>query len=126
MAETGTAKRRTTKRAGGVGARKNAKTAARSKWNVAGWAAAGVGAIAALAGGAWFAKRKYDEERDVDRRAAALTHERPPGPVGHSGAARGAGPEEMRDPPAKWSRTDEALDESFPASDPPALSSRVD
>ncbi|SMF65440.1 hypothetical protein [Allosphingosinicella indica] len=126
MAETGTAKRRTTKRASGGSTKTGANAAARSKWNVAGWAAAGVGAVAALAGGAWFAKRKYDEQRDADQPAAALANNRPPGPVGHSGAARGAGPEEMRDPPAKWSRTDEALDESFPASDPPAVNSRVD
>ena len=33
---------------------------------------------------------------------------------------RNAGPEEVRDPPAQWSRVDEASDESFPASDPPA------
>ncbi len=33
---------------------------------------------------------------------------------------RPAGPESMRDPPRKWDDTDEASDESFPASDPPA------
>jgi hypothetical protein len=33
---------------------------------------------------------------------------------------RSAGPAEMRDPPARWSMADEASDESFPASDPPA------
>lgn len=122
MAGTGTTKRRTAKRASSGGA----KTAARNRWSVAGWAAAGVGAVAALAGSAWFAKRKYDEERDADQPAAALANDRPPGPVGHSGAARGAGPDEMRDPPARWSATDEALDESFPASDPPAYSARID
>jgi hypothetical protein len=31
---------------------------------------------------------------------------------------RPAGPEAMRDPPAEWTRQDEALDETFPASDP--------
>jgi hypothetical protein len=31
---------------------------------------------------------------------------------------RNAGPDEMRDPPRRWDRTDEALDETFPASDP--------
>ena len=49
-----------------------------------------------------------------------------PGPVGQSGAARSAGPEAMRDPPAEWERTDQASDESFPASDPPAVSPHVD
>jgi len=34
---------------------------------------------------------------------------------------RDAGPEAMRDPPrAAWSAVDEASDQSFPASDPPA------
>lgn len=34
---------------------------------------------------------------------------------------RDAGPEAMRDPPAQgWSDIDEASDQSFPASDPPA------
>ena len=33
---------------------------------------------------------------------------------------RDAGPEAMRDPPeGEWTETDEDLDESFPASDPP-------
>ncbi len=33
---------------------------------------------------------------------------------------RVAGPREMADPPRNWSSVDEAADESFPASDPPA------
>jgi len=33
---------------------------------------------------------------------------------------RSAGPEAMRDPPKNWDEVDEASDESFPASDPPA------
>ena len=33
---------------------------------------------------------------------------------------RNAGTESMRSDPPKWDRTDEASDESFPASDPPA------
>jgi hypothetical protein len=49
-----------------------------------------------------------------------------PGPVGQSGAARSAGPEAMRDPPQDWGRVDQASDESFPASDPPAVNPHVD
>lgn len=33
---------------------------------------------------------------------------------------RPAGPESMRDPPKRWDKVDQADDESFPASDPPA------
>ena len=49
-----------------------------------------------------------------------------PGPVGQSGAARSAGPDAMRDPPREWEKVDQAADESFPASDPPAVSPHVD
>ena len=43
--------------------------------------------------------------------------------AGNQGDAliRDAGPEAMRDEPSRtWTKTDEASDESFPASDPPA------
>jgi hypothetical protein len=43
------------------------------------------------------------------------------GAVGESGAARSAGPDAMRDPPTQWDQDDQASDESFPASDPPAV-----
>ncbi len=33
---------------------------------------------------------------------------------------RDAGPEAMADPPPAWDEVDEASDQSFPASDPPA------
>lgn len=32
---------------------------------------------------------------------------------------RDAGPSQMQDPPRRWDKVDERLDESFPASDPP-------
>jgi hypothetical protein len=48
------------------------------------------------------------------------------GAVGESGAARSAGPEAMRDPPRDWEQVDQASDESFPASDPPAINPHVD
>ncbi len=41
-----------------------------------------------------------------------------PGP--NAGPVRDAGPRNMRDPGPHWDRVDEALDETFPASDPPA------
>ncbi len=39
----------------------------------------------------------------------------PPMPV------RDAGPAAMANPPQTWDKVDEAVDESFPASDPPAV-----
>ncbi|SFQ97240.1 hypothetical protein [Poseidonocella sedimentorum] len=33
---------------------------------------------------------------------------------------RDAGPSQMRNPPRRWDMVDEQIDESFPASDPPA------
>lgn len=33
---------------------------------------------------------------------------------------RDAGPDAMENPPKRWTEEDEASDESFPASDPPA------
>ena len=41
-------------------------------------------------------------------------------------STRSAGPDAMRDPPKRWSEVDQASDESFPASDPPPVGSRVD
>src|SRR5262245_46755447 len=37
-----------------------------------------------------------------------------------SGGDRPAGPEEMAYPPDEWDQVDQAIDESFPASDPPS------
>ncbi|MDQ1899339.1 hypothetical protein RAH32_02620 [Paracoccus sp. WLY502] len=38
----------------------------------------------------------------------------------HHRYVRPAGPREMSAPPRDWDRVDEAVDESFPASDPPS------
>ena len=43
------------------------------------------------------------------------------GADGVSHQVRDSGPDAMRDKPSRsWDKTDEAVDESFPASDPPA------
>jgi hypothetical protein len=39
---------------------------------------------------------------------------------------RSAGPEAMQSPPPRWDDHDQALDESFPASDPPGLTPKRD
>lgn len=86
-----------------------------------------IGAGAATAGIAalLYARRRGGDREEVAAPATARG-KTAPGPVGQSGAARSAGPEAMRDPPAEWEKTDQASDESFPASDPPAVSPHVD
>lgn len=49
--------------------------------------------------------------------AAALRNGQKPGPKDSPVQVRNAGPEEMADRPDSWDDTDEAVDESFPASD---------
>jgi len=49
--------------------------------------------------------------------AAALRNGRKPGPKDSPVQVRNSGPEEMADQPRNWDETDEAVDESFPASD---------
>ena len=82
----------------------------------------GVGA--ALAGGLGYLATTLWRRRGTEgggRGGAAISGTGGHGAVGDSGAARSAGPEAMRDPPQEWSKVDEASDESFPASDPPAI-----
>jgi hypothetical protein len=86
---------------------------------------AGAGAAVAGLAAAVFTRRRWRGNGEVAAPASSRG-KTAPGPVGQSGAARSAGPEAMRDPPADWERTDQASDESFPASDPPAVSPHVD
>ena len=83
------------------------------------------GAGAALAAGLGYLAtslwRRRSGDGGVGRGGAAISGTGGHGAVGHSGAARSAGPDAMRDPPKEWSKVDEASDESFPASDPPAV-----
>ena len=81
------------------------------------------GALAAAAG--YCAARMW-RNRKGEGPNAAIAGDGEPGAVGTSGAARQAGPESMRDPPREWTEVDEASDESFPASDPPAVNPHVD
>ena len=69
--------------------------------------------------------RRFGDDDEVP--APALSRGSVPrGPAGQSGSARSAGPAAMRDPPKSWDEVDEASDESYPASDPPNLSPRID
>lgn len=86
---------------------------------------AAFGALGAAAIGA----AGYLAARLLGRRnlfAPANREDRPEGPLGSSGSARSAGPDAMRDPPKQWDGIDQASDESFPASDPPATNPHVD
>jgi len=95
------------------------------KWNrKTGIIAAGAAAIVGF-GAALFVRRRWRPDDEVDAPATARG-KTAPGPVGQSGAARSAGPDAMRDPPRDWNKVDQAADESFPASDPPAVSPHVD
>ena len=71
----------------------------------------------ALAGAAGYAFYKYATREAENRNAAFAAGE---GSSNNASQVRNAGPSAMRDKPKKWSKTDEAIDESFPASDPTA------
>ena len=59
--------------------------------------------------------------RKATHAAAALKDGKKPGPVDDKVQVRPAGPEAMRSQTRRhWTVADEASDESFPASDPPA------
>jgi hypothetical protein len=45
----------------------------------------------------------------------------PPAPPPEPQEIRDAGPAAMENPPPRWDEVDQASDESFPASDPPAF-----
>jgi hypothetical protein len=56
----------------------------------------------------------------IKRLAPAFRDKQPSGDPEDPTQVRPAGPDGMRDQPEKWESTDQAGDESFPASDPPA------
>ncbi|HEV2747420.1 MAG TPA: hypothetical protein VGW34_09015 [Allosphingosinicella sp.] len=96
-----------------------------AEWNRKTALLTGIGAACAAVGYV-VVRRLGSRDSDDELPAPALSRGGVPGPVGHSGNVRPAGPSAMRDPPKSWSRIDEASDESFPASDPPAINPHVD
>ena len=72
----------------------------------------------AIAGAARYAFYRYSQRRHSSGDQAAFAAGE--GATDNFSQVRNAGPAAMRDKPARWSRTDEQSDESFPASDPPA------
>ncbi|MBM0169387.1 hypothetical protein [Altererythrobacter sp. C41] len=70
--------------------------------------------LAALGALGYVGYKYYEKNKGGDRAAAFAGNQ-------SHGDVRDAGPESMRDKPKRsWSKADEASDESFPASDPPA------
>jgi len=69
-----------------------------------------------FAGAAGYVLYKYAMKHKPTEPAAFA-----PGEATRTGAeVRNAGPDAMRSDPPEWDKVDEASDESFPASDPPA------
>lgn len=69
----------------------------------------------------WFARRtRADDTTKTEHHAAAFA-DNETDPDGFA-QTRGAGPAAMRDATKdEWDRVDQAVDESFPASDPPSF-----
>lgn len=71
----------------------------------------------AVAGAAGYALYKYATRQDGADPVAFAPGEASGADVG---TVRSAGPQGMRSDPPQWDKVDQASDESFPASDPPA------
>ncbi len=57
------------------------------------------------------------DQKNTSDEAAALKDGKKPGPKDDPVQVRDAGPESMANDPDEWDKQDEAVDESFPASD---------
>lgn len=73
--------------------------------------------LLAIGAGAYVWSQRKTNQREGQARAAFADDQ----PSNGISPVRDSGPEAMRDPsPREWSDVDEASDQSFPASDPPA------
>lgn len=73
--------------------------------------------LLAIGAGAYVWSQRGANQRDGQQRAAFADDQ----PGAGTNPVRDSGPDAMRDPsPGGWSGVDEASDQSFPASDPPA------
>ena len=57
-------------------------------------------------------------DTNKNENAAAMKNGKKPGPKDAPVQVRNAGEESQADKPSEWDKQDEAVDESFPASDP--------
>lgn len=73
--------------------------------------------MAALGAVGYAAYRYYKNETEHDSRVAFAAGQ---STEGNFAKVRNAGPDGMRSDPHEWDKHDQAMDESFPASDPPA------
>jgi hypothetical protein len=72
----------------------------------------------AFAGAAAYALYRYSQNRSQHDSHVAFASGETSGD--NFAKVRNAGPDAMRSDPANWDKADQASDESFPASDPPA------
>lgn len=72
----------------------------------------------AVVGAAGYAIYRAVQRQKTDSAPAAFAHGEEPGL--NFAQVRSAGTEGMRSDPKRWDKVDQASDESFPASDPPA------
>ena len=63
---------------------------------------------------------RKDTGQHAHSQATAFRNAEPAGPAEAEVQVRPAGPDATRSRPRNWDEVDEAADESFPASDPPA------